>query len=317
MYDVVVVGGGPAGLAVAGALRRRGRTVALFERTAYDSPRVGETLGAEAFPPLRSLGAWEAMEALVEEQVPLRAVLSAWGSDELVERHSMAHPLGEGRHVDRARFDAALADWAEREGVVVVRGAGGCGVERAGEGFRVAPGRGESVLARRFVDASGRGAPAGASQDGRRWLALDRQVAIVARLRGARELGWELLLEAVEDGYWYSVPQPGGVLVAALVTDSDLAFAGGRAGLAGRFVTALARTRHTAARCAGMTPESAPWVVRADSGRLLPEHGPGWSAVGDAAFASDPLTGNGVARALREAEDAAVRVDADLAGRCA
>jgi flavin-dependent dehydrogenase len=189
-------------------------------------------------------------------------------------------------------------------------------VERTRDGFRVEAGHGDDVLGRTFVDASGRGAPAGAALRRRRWLALDRQVAIVARLRGPGELGWELLLEAVEDGYWYSVPQPGGVLVAALVTDADLAFAGGRRpSLAERFTEALGRTRHTAARCAGRTPEAGPWVVRADSGRLLPEHGPGWRAVGDAAFATDPLAGNGVARALRGAEDAAARVDSELAGR--
>jgi flavin-dependent dehydrogenase len=315
VIDVAVVGGGPAGLAVAGALRRFGRSVVLFERSSYDATRVGETLGAEALAALRAIGAWEHMAAIVEEQVPLRAVHSAWGSEELLERHSMLHPLGEGRHVDRARFDAALAGWAEGEGVVVMRGAGTCSVERAAEGFRVEPARGDSVVARAFIDASGRGAPAGAGLDERRWLALDRQVAIVSRLQGARDLGWELLLEAVEEGYWYAAPQPDGGLVVALVTDADIALAGGRAGLVERFTAALGCTRHMAARCAGMTPASSPRIVRADSGCLLPAQGDGWHAVGDSAFATDPLAGNGVARALRGAEDAAKRIDAELAGR--
>jgi hypothetical protein len=52
--------------------------------------------------------------------------------------------------------------------------------------------------------------------------------------------------------------------------------------------------------------------VRADSGRLFPDHGEEWWAAGDAAFASDPLAGNGVARALRSAADLAVRIDASL-----
>jgi flavin-dependent dehydrogenase len=227
----------------------------------------------------------------------------------------MVHPLGEGRHVDRARFDAALADWAEGEGVVLTRDAGTCTVERTAEGFRVEPARGEPVVARAFVDASGRGAPAGAGLDGRRWLALDRQVAIVSRMHGTRELGWELLLEAVEEGYWYATPQPDGVLVVALVTDADIALAGGRAGLGERFTAALERTKHVSARCEGMKAETTPRVVRADSGCLLPGHGVGWRAVGDAAFATDPLAGNGVARALRGAVDAAKRIDAELAGR--
>jgi flavin-dependent dehydrogenase len=227
----------------------------------------------------------------------------------------MVHPLGEGRHVDRARFDAGLAAWAEGESVVVTRDAGTCTVKRTEEGFCVEPARGDSVVAHAFVDASGRGAPAGAGLEGRRWLALDRQVAIVSRLQGDRELGWELLLEAVEEGYWYAAPQPDGVLVVALMTDADIALGGGRAGLAERFTAALARTRHIAARCAGMTPMAPPRIVRADSGFLLPGHGDGWHAVGDAAFATDPLAGNGVARALRGAAEVAKRVDAELSGR--
>jgi flavin-dependent dehydrogenase len=134
-------------------------------------------------------------------------------------------------------------------------------------------------------------------------------------MHGARELGWELLLEAVEDGYWYAAPQPGGVLVVALVTDADIALVGGRVGLSERFTAALGRTRHVTARCAGMTAESPPRIVRADSGLLVPGNGEGWHAVGDAALATDPLAGNGVVRALRGAVDAAKRVDAGLAGQ--
>jgi flavin-dependent dehydrogenase len=306
------VGGGPAGAATAAALRRRGRSVALFERTAYDRARVGETIGAEALAELRALGAWEPMQSIIEEQVPQRAVRSSWGSPELVERHAMAHPFGEGRHVDRARFDAALAAWAEAEGAVVARDAGACVVRKSAGSFRVEPARGGAVSARSFVDASGRGAPASATLDGRRWLALDRQIAIVARFRSTRALGWDLLLEAVEDGYWYSAPQPDDVLVAALVTDADLAITHERADMPRLFRAAMLRAPHTASRCAEIETDGPPRIVRADSGCLVPDGGAGWCAVGDAAFARDPLAGDGVARALRSAATVARRIDAAL-----
>jgi flavin-dependent dehydrogenase len=57
-----------------------------------------------------------------------------------------------------------------------------------------------------------------------------------------------------------------------------------------------------------------PRIVRADSGRLLGDRAPGFRAVGDAAFASDPLAGNGVARALDSATSAAPEIDAALDG---
>jgi flavin-dependent dehydrogenase len=318
MFDVVVVGGGPGGLAVAGALAKRGRSVALLEKSSYERARPGETLDAETFPLLDALGALSvtgAMGLFLDAQVPHRAVRSAWGGDEIVERASLFHPLGEGRHVDRVRFDAAMCEWAESTGVVVRREAGTCIIRRDASGFRGVPAHGEPVVARCFVDASGRGAPASARLEERRWLAVDRQVAVVARMNVAHDLGYELVLEAAEIGFWYSVPQPSGALVAALVTDADLVATGDRAALRERFEAALAKTTHTSARCAGATTADI-MIVRADSGVTL-SSSDDWLPVGDAAMATDPLAGNGVARALKSARDVVERVDARLLGRSA
>jgi flavin-dependent dehydrogenase len=318
-FDVLVVGGGPAGLAVAGALRQRGRSVAVFERTTYDGARVGETLGPEVGPLLRSLGAWDALQDLFAGQVgqvPFRAVRSAWGSATLEERPSILHPLGEGWHVDRARFDGKLAAWASSRGASMRAGAGSCSVARIAEGFRVEPASGEAAEGRFFVDASGRGAPARAGLHGRRWLAFDRQVALIARTLGsAPGPERDLLLEAAEEGWWYSAPQPDGTLVVTLVTDADLVPAGGRSSLPARFRAALDRTSHTRARVAGLALAERVQVVRADCGRLLPDRGAGWRAVGDAAMGGDPLEGHGVARALRSGLEAAAEIDGQLAGR--
>jgi hypothetical protein len=174
------------------------------------------------------------------------------------------------------------------------------------------------VSARFLVDASGRGAPASArAVEDHRWLALDREIAIMGRTpRAAVTVGdTELCIEAVEEGWWYSAPQPGGDLIVALVTDADLFARGDRAQLGSRFAVALARTRHTCARAgAPVLAGDAVRIVRADSGRLLGDRGPGFRAVGDAAFASDPLAGNGVARALDSAITAAPEIDAAVDG---
>jgi flavin-dependent dehydrogenase len=314
MFDAIVVGGGPAGSAVGGALARRGHSVVVLERTAYERSRAGETLDAETVPLLRSLGAWDAMRDFTERQLPHRAVLSSWGSAEIEDRPSILHPLGEGRHVDRARFDEAMAAWAESCGASVRRNAGTCVVRRRGDAFRVDAARSQPVEGRYFVDASGRGAAASAKLGRRRWLAVDRQVALVARMEVPRDLGFDLLLEAAEEGWWYSVPQPDGALVVALVTDSDLLPAEGRRARTTSFARSLARTTHTAGRCQGASGNPAVRIVRADSGLLVPERGDGWCAVGDAAMATDPLAGNGVARALRGAIEAVVDIDAWLRG---
>jgi len=314
MFDVIVAGGGPAGLAVASALSGRGHSVAVLERTSYERPRPGETLDAETFPLLQALGAWGSLAAFVDNQVPHRAVRAAWGTDELEDKPSILHPLGEGRHVQRARFDETLATWAESAGVLVRKNAGRCVVTRRGEAFHVTAARGNDLESPYFVDASGRGAPASAKLRGRRWLGFDREVAIVAVAEPRGDPGFDLLLEASQQGWWYSVPQPDGTLIAALVTDGDLLLTGDRKALAATFVEALSKTIHTAARCEGLANHCPIRVVRADSGLLLPDAGVGWCAIGDAAMSTDPLAGNGVARALRSAIDAAARIDAHLRG---
>jgi flavin-dependent dehydrogenase len=316
--DVAVVGGGPAGLVTAALLARRRRTVVVFERSRYDTPRAGETLNPLVRALLEPIGAWEDVAAAPDLGVPLHGVHSAWGGDDLAWRSSMMHPLGDGLNVDRARFDGCLASFAEGAGATVVRGAGSCKVARDADGFLVTRARAEPVRARFLVDASGRGAPASTrAVEGRRWLALDRQIAIMARTpRDAVTVGdTELCIEAVEEGWWYSAPQPGGDLVVALVTDADLVARGDRARLGSRFAAALARTRHTHARAgAPDLAGDAIRIVRADSGRLLGDRAPGFRAVGDAAFASDPLAGNGVAHALHSAITAAPEIDAALGG---
>jgi flavin-dependent dehydrogenase len=104
-------------------------------------------------------------------------------------------------------------------------------------------------------------------------------------------------------------------VVVALITDSDLVPAGGRTTLPARLQAALERTSHTLARTGALpTDPAAIHVVRADSGRLLPDRAPGFRAVGDAAMSVDPLAGNGVARALSSALEAAPQIDAALDG---
>jgi flavin-dependent dehydrogenase len=312
IHDVAVIGGGPAGTAVATALAHRGRTVAVFERSRFESLRVGETLGAEIQPLLRALGAWDAFVAL--PQLPFRTVCSAWGSSELSERASITNPFGDGFHVDRTSFDLMLARVAERTGAALHIGSGFCRVTAHDTGFQIHLPDGPPVDARFVVDASGRGAPATSSLANRgRWISCDRLVGVVGRV--ALSSGDpHLLIEASEDGWWYVAPQPDGTAIVALMTDSDLTPAGARSELSTRWRAAVARTEHTAARIRSATLVEALRIVRAETGYLDSDRASGFCAVGDAAMALDPLAGTGVARALRSALDAAASIDRALDG---
>lgn len=313
--ELGVIGGGPAGAALAGLLARRGHRVLLVDgrrpRDTSESPR-GESLGPELVHALERLGDAALGAALEDCRLPHRGVRLAWGGPALEERASILQPLGEGWHVDRARFDRVLLDWARRGGARLELGGGRWSVRRADRGVTLR-GPAETAELDLVVDASGRGAP-GSAGLGRRWLSCDRQVAVLARATAPRDDDSELELEAVEDGWWYSLPQPGGGLCVAFVTDADLLGAGRGRALAAAFDAALARTEHTRRRVGDHGRIGPVRVVRADGGALISgATGPLW-AVGDAALAVDPLSGQGVVRAIESASSIVPALERALAG---
>ena len=299
--DVAIVGGGPAGIATALTLARSGASVLVVERSFYEEERVGET-----FPPaiqyaLARLDLWE--EFAAARHVPSQAIRCLWGSDEPYERSFIFDPYGTGWHVNRQAFDASLALAARRRGVHVNTGHRLLSCEKeATEGWalRLKSQAGESWTRARFVvDATGRAATLVRRLGGER-IACDRLVGIYGYFKGASggaRAGQFTLIEAVEDGWWYSAPLPAERLAVAFMTDADLCT---RNSLreAPRWTEKLSQSPHTLARTCSLLLDDVLRVVPAHSSRSNPLCGRDWLAVGDAATALDPLAGDGVLRAL-------------------
>ena len=61
-YDVIVMGGGPAGSSVAGMLAREGRQVILFEKEIFPRHHIGESLMTDTYWTFRRLGLLEKLK---------------------------------------------------------------------------------------------------------------------------------------------------------------------------------------------------------------------------------------------------------------
>jgi flavin-dependent dehydrogenase len=312
-FDALIAGGGPAGAAAALLLARRGHRVLLAESSRYDVPRAGETLPPYAAKLLTDLGIQDRLELAV----PSSAICSAWGSSEIVTQHFLGDPNGPGWHVDRQRFDAMLAEAAAEAGATVLRGTKVAGVARADGGFeatlRAAEGL-RTLRARTVIDATGRGSRIARALGARR-VVYDRLIGIAAVLapQGPPAIGDALVLEAAEEGWWYSVPLPDGSLLVAYMTDGDL-LSRSRCRPAVLWATAVERTLHTRTRARRFGRIENVRVHNAGTSRLDCAAGAGWLAIGDAASARDPLSADGVCVALASGMNAADALAAYLGG---
>jgi flavin-dependent dehydrogenase len=314
--DVAVLGGGPAGAATALTLGRKGYSVVVVEQSDYRNVRIGEMLPPAARPLLVSLGVWDRF--LAENHSPCFAIRSAWGQPHLYHNDFIFNPHGSGWHVDRNRFDAMLARAAEDAGACVCRGAHLISFEESGKDWRLEIASDDSCVFRTklAVDATGRRAWL-AHRQGAKRINHDHLVGAVTSLSldpHYQDPGRYTLLESIEDGWWYSASLPNSDVVTAYMTDADLYAKGSRVGI-NYWRQKLQYTTHTCRRVSGLVLTSGPVIVAANTSKIDRVAGDNWLAVGDAAMAFDPLSGQGIFKALDSGVKATDAIHAYFSGR--
>jgi flavin-dependent dehydrogenase len=294
-FDVCIVGGGPGGSATALSLRAHAPSlsVVLIEGSHYEALRIGETLPPPVRPILEHLGVWQAFQNQGHREV--HGTTAVWGSAAPLDNDFIYMPSSTGWHVDRAAFDAMLAREAERLGATLILDTRVRDAKRTDDEWRLTLSGGAILSAGFMVDATG--AAALARRSGAAFVEADCLVGI-ARFFDCTNSDPRTTVEAFEDGWWYTAGLPDGRRVIACMTDADLARAmrlhqteeWTRRLDAMPNIGGIARRRHPCG----------PLVVRsAASRRLEPAAGADWLAVGDSASRFDPLSSQGIVKALR------------------
>jgi flavin-dependent dehydrogenase len=313
--DVLILGGGPAGLATAFRIVKSGGSAVVVERGRYDELRIGEHLPPEGVALVRSAG----LSGLDDEaHVRCAGVSAWWGGDAPNYMDYLFHPVGHGLNLSRPHFDSCLAEQCRSAGVQLLTGARLITAARTARGWRAEVQCGDQILEygpRLVVDATGRSA-AFARLQGSSIEALDSQVGLIAFRTSNPAVdpaGGRVVIESNEHGWWYFTPLSGGRCVCMFMTDGDLLAATPGSALAcweGR----KQRTVHVRS-CVERYPVLTRFIVRpARSQRLDRMSGRGWVAVGDAAIVFDPLSSHGIAKGVEHGMQAADAVLACLDG---
>ena len=308
--DVLVIGAGPAGSALAAGLARGGASVAMVEAAAhprpkvcaeYASPRIVEELARIGMP-----GSWRST-AVALDGMDLHA-----GRRLAPIRYADAGGNRTAWGVDRMTFDAALADHASRSGAALREQTRlvsliADGTRVRGARVRDARSGGEEVLhADWVVGADGTRSTVSHLLGVDRAVRFPRRLGLVAHYSGVEGLTNHGEMHAGHGFYVGLAPTPGGELnvgMALPMTD--------RRPAAERFAEAIARLPAVADRLRGSRRLSPIRGAAPIGHRVADSAGAGWLLVGDAAGFVDPFTGEGIHRALRSARAAA---DAILAG---
>ena len=309
-YDAIIVGARVAGAATALGLARRGSRVLLLDAATFPSDTLStHLLWSDALQSLDRLGVLP--EVLATGAPAIEQFRLAYGPRANVAPIPTRPPYPPLLSVRRLVFDDILLRRARATARITIR-----------EGITVA-----SLLREEGAVVGVRGAARGDDTDfvahGRVTIGADGRHSTVARAVDAAEYdiippilatyyryyrGVAALsvatLEAFRDadgGFCYLFPCDDGVWTLAVSFPQDR-FAEVRRDHEAALMAQVARKDGLMARLAGAEP-IAPWRGAGDLRNFFRvPYGPGWALVGDAGYHRDPITGRGIADALRGAE---------------
>jgi flavin-dependent dehydrogenase len=295
MYDVIVIGGGPAGSTAANLLAQAGVSVLVIEREVFPRFHIGESLLPCDLAVFRRLGfdpaaagfLYKAGAEFLDERIG--------GHREYVFADALAGTPDHAYQVERATFDHLLLRRAEEAGARVHQGERATDVAFGEDGVTVSTDR-ASYRARYVIDATGQDAMLGRRAHTTRQLLdfglaatfghfedldpeIDRELCETAR--------GNIKVIFVDDGWCWAIPLGRRRISVGLVTR--------RRGLQREWLDrAIAASPFLTRVLRGARRVRTPGLLASFSFHNQKQHGPRWACAGDAACFLDPVFSSGV-----------------------
>jgi geranylgeranyl reductase family protein len=318
-FDVIVMGGGPAGSSVASILAREGRSVVLFEKEIFPRHHIGESLMTDTYWTFERMGILEKLR-----QSPFVRKYSVQFANP-AGKESRPFYFFEANHhesavtwqVTRSEFDKMLIDHAEEQGANVYQGTAVKRVlfdgERAtGVEVQMQDGSIRQFSAKVIIDATGQTAML-SNRFG--WRMRDpklKKAVLYSYFKGAHREndlngGATLVLrtQTGSNGWFWYIPLENDITSVGIVADPDYLVKGRGQDLAKIFEEEVRRCEPCHRRVADAERVDKIYSILDYSYRSKQNSGDGFMLIGDAYGFLDPIYSSGVLLALKMAELAA------------
>lgn len=319
--EAIVVGGGPAGSAIAAALAASGRRVILLDKASFPRHKAcSEYINAGGAQLLEEMGVLDEVIRAGAHRMDAMIVHAPDGR-QFIANFAKAEPGRAALGLSRHRLDHLLLERAKAAGVAVserahVRGlvqenGRVAGVEATIDGVR------EVIRASLVIGADGRNSAVTRALELDAPLRWPCKTGLVAHYRGVTGLDRFGEMHVGHRAYAGLAPLEDGLTNVAVVADARAVEA--RTGsIEDFFQESIQRLPVVASKLEGAEREGGIRGVSSMAHRVRRTSGDGYLLVGDAASFLDPFTGEGMYEALRGAQLAApIVVEALKRGDCA
>src|SRR6266850_3409252 len=318
-YDVIVIGGGPAGSTVASILAREGRKVVLFEKERFPRHHIGESLMTDTYWTFRRMGLLEKLKQspFVRKYSVQFANSAGKESRPFYFFEANHHECAVTWQVTRAQFDLMLIEHAAEQGAKIYQETQ---IKRVlfdhgrsrGVEARMKDGSLQEFHAPVVVDATGQTAML-SNRFG--WRVRDpklKKAVLYSYFKGAHREpdlngGATLVLRTPNgsNGWFWYIPLENDITSVGVVANPEYLVQGRGQDLAKIFHEEIEKVEACRKRVAGATRVDKIYSILDYSYRSKSCAGDGFILIGDAYGFLDPIYSSGVLLALKMAELAA------------